>query len=316
MKKYYISLSFLLLLFLFSFKLYAISDYENLIKVRIYHEKDERYISYIKSELAKEIVKFQMKVRAFPDIETIINIASDNDMYNSWIESKGRIFESSQAFCDLKSNEIFIRNPSVIRDNRKLITIILHEYIHLFVNYHWTDAPLWFHEGMAVYFSEGLSINKTFHFISNYAFHKTYLLKKYAYKYPDNPADYYPYYFQSAFVVKKMIDDYPNKFTDLFDYSGFNTKFNDAFQKAFLKTHEDFLSENEKRISRFFYFNIYFGVLSLMWIMFPVFLIIANVKKSIKNKKIIETWSLEILKEEIEEEILKKQWRENEKEDN
>ncbi len=304
-KHCWISISFILF-FLFSCSittLYSYNNYENYIRVRVYHEKDERFISEIKTNLAKSIVEFQMKIKSFPDIETIINIAPDEETFNNWLKSKRIVFENTQAFCDLEKSEIFVRNPKYLGDKRKLIQVLLHEYIHLFINYHWTDAPLWFHEGMAVYFSEGLNFNYVFNFMSTYAFHQNYLLKKYAYKYPENKADLIPFYFQSAFLIKKTLDESPNKLYNLFDHSGFNQRFSSSFLTAFNKTQEEFLFDFEKKIIRFFYFNLYFGFLSSLWIALPIVLIIARIRKKFKNKEILEKWELDLLKIEIEKTI-------------
>ncbi|MCK9328651.1 MAG: hypothetical protein PHY08_05230 [Candidatus Cloacimonetes bacterium] len=297
-----------ILLILYSFilistNLYADNEYEKFIRIRIYHEKDEKFNTYIKTNLAKSIVNFQMKLRTFPDIETIINIAPDEQTFSDWLNSNKIIFKNTQAFCNLNKNEIFIKNPKEIGNNKKMISILLHEYIHLFISYHWKDAPLWFHEGLAVYFTEGLSFNHVFNFMSNYAFHQSYLLKKYAYEYPNNQANIAPYYFQASFIVKKIYNESPVKLYKLFEYSDFNNTFNKSFYNAFSKSQEEYLTEFEKKIVSFFYFNLYFGFLSTLWILLPIILIIARIRKQYHNKKILEEWELETLKNEIEKTI-------------
>ena len=43
----------------------------------------------------------------------------------------------------------------------------------------------------------------------------------------------------------------------------------------------------------FFRLSIYKGLILLMWLCFPVFLIIAKIKKNHKTKKILEEWDME-----------------------
>ena len=307
----------LLIILMYSFSLLfsqTISDeYEEYINVVVFNNKDEKYVPHIKKELAKAIVKFQFDVKSFPDIEVTINIAPDKATYREWTNDKEVVFENSNGFADLRNNQIYINNPRYLGDNKSLIRLLLHEYIHLFINYHWKDAPLWFHEGMAMYFTGSISINHIFRFTTNNALHSNYLLTKYAYEYPKNRAEIEPYYFQAALLIKKIVDDDKQRLYNLFEISTQYSTFNSAFEVAFKENHEDFLTSFEDYTKAFLKINIYKGIILFTWLSFPIILIIAKFKKNHKTRKLLERWEIDEIKEEIEAFCMQEMEYENEK---
>ena len=268
-------------------------DYEQHITVNVFSDKDVRFIDLIKDELSDRIVKFQFEIKSFPDIDIVINVAPDKATYNNWVRGKEKVFENSSAFTNLKTYEIFIKNPTQFYDNRKFINVLLHEYIHIFVDYHFTDAPLWFHEGMANYFSEKQTLNQTFNYVRNNAFNKNYLLIKYAYRYPEQKANIEPYYFQATLIIKRTYEDKMKNFINLFYYAEEHSRFSDAFLAAFGKSQEEFLRNFEKEMNNFFKTHFYIGIMLLTWSLFPIFLIIAKIKQNRRTKKLLEKWDIE-----------------------
>ena len=278
------------------------SDYEELIHVNVFHERDERHIPIIQRELAIKITDFQFILKSFPDIEVHIDIAPDRRTYEDWIRGRAVVFENSQGFTDLAQNRIFIKNPVYLRDQRALIQLLMHEYIHLFIHYHWSDAPLWFHEGMAVYFTENLSINRLYQFTTNNAFHSNYLLLRYAYMYPDDRENIEPFYVQATLLIRFIVENNLDALINLFDERNRFPRFSDSFQAAFHTSQIDFLGNFEREIQKFFRTNIYIGIILLTWLSFPLLLIIARIRKHISTKQILEEWDIEddLNKEEID----------------
>ena len=268
-------------------------DYVRHITVNVFSDKDVRYIDNIKSELSDRIVKFQFEIKSFPDIDIVINVAPDKATYSSWVRGKEKVFENSSAFTNLKTYEIFIKNPTQFSDSRKFINVLLHEYIHIFIDYHFKDAPLWFHEGMANYFSEKQTLNQTLNYIRNNAFNKNYLLIKYAYRYPEQKANIEPYYFQATLIVKRTFEDKMNNLINLFYSSEEYDKFSEAFFAVFGKTQEEYLRNFEKEINNFFKTHFYIGIMLLTWSLFPIFLIIAKIKQNRRTKRLLQKWEIE-----------------------
>ena len=270
-----------------------INEYEDLINVETFHERDEKITQYIKSELAKGIVSFQSEIKCYPDIEITIFVSPNKRTYDEWVSKSNVKILNSIAFADLNKTEIYIQNPRDIRNNKKFINSLLHEYIHIYIHYHFYDAPLWLHEGLAWFYAENISLNQTFQFMMNNAFHTNYLLIKYAYDYPNNISNIEPFYFQSAMLARKINEEYKNQLHKLFDLSYQKHSFTQSFMTAFQMSDIEFLRYFENELQLFFRLNVYKGMLLLAWICFPVFLIIAKFQKNRKTRKILEEWEAE-----------------------
>jgi len=288
----------LLLVFVLLFSSVLFADtlsygYEQFIRVNVFAERDEVYISSIKADLSEAIMRFQSDMNRFPDIKVFINIAPDARAYDEWIASRPIVFENSLGFTDLTTSNIYIRHPAFLGSHRNLIRLLLHEYIHLFIDYHWADAPLWFHEGMAIFFTEKVSLNRLYNFSINNAFHRDYLLVRYAHRYPENRANIEPFYFQAALIMRKIVEEHRQELINLFKLSASHPIFDDTFRMAFRVSQEDFLASFESEIQNLFRLNLYKGILLLTWLAFPILLIIAKIKKNQKTKRLLEEWDIE-----------------------
>lgn len=296
---------FSLFMLLSCFDLHALKerkfDTDFLIHIRVYDEKDEKYAHELKMLFSERMDKFQKRVKHYPDIHVYIRITPNDKFYNDLIKSKAKILQFSQGFTDLRTKEIFLRNPRSIRNLDLYNQLVLHEYIHLFVNYYWQDAPLWFHEGMAVYFSEGITFDKYSNFMRLYAYKPINLIKEYPRTYPDNPHFYEAYYFQSAQAVRKLYDDQQEDFEELWDYN--NLKFDDAYFKAFNSSWYIYINEFDSDIQKNFLNGIIFLVISLIWSTLPVLIIIGALRKKRINKKLMKDWEKDQLFEYIPEEM-------------
>ncbi len=270
-------------------------DTDFLIHIRIYDEKDEKFSRELKQSFSESMDKFQRKMKQFPDIHVYVRISKDDEHFASLIKNRNKVLEFSEGFTDLRSKEIFLKNPRSIRNIEKYQTILLHEYIHLFVAYHWADAPLWFHEGMAVYFSEGISFERYSDFMSFYAYKPMNLIKDNPMKYPENPHFLSPYYFQSAQAIRKLYLDYPKQFESLWDFRRFD--FETAFINAFNMSVYAFVKNFDEVIQRNFLKGIIFMVISVIWFAVPVLVIIGAIRKKRMNRKIINEWENEVLED-------------------
>ena len=293
--RYIIICTFLLLSCLLNAQI-SHNDYIDFITVKVFHDKDIKYIDIIKNELSEKIIELQFELMSFKDIPIQINIAPDRVTYDKWV-NKNHIFnESIIGFADLTTNEIFIKNPTLLKHNG-LIPLLLHEYIHIFINDHWEDVPLWFHEGMALYFSDKMSRVYSLQYLSKNAFHSEYLLLKYAYKYPDNKANLDSYYFQAGLIMRKTFEDKKHKLLNMMANANKFANFSECFRDSFLKSEELFLSDFGNEMDNFYKLNRYLGIMLLSWALFPIILIIAKIKQNSKNKELLSEWEMENIEE-------------------
>jgi len=305
MKTLFITITILLLLYGNIYAQRLDTGYVEFIHINVIDKKFENLVPLLKNKLSDEIIRFQFQMQKYPDIEIELHIAPDKVTYDTWREQYNVTITDSGGFAVSESNKIFIANQRQSITNDSVIRTILHEYIHLFIYHYFSDAPLWFHEGMAIYFSRQMSFSYAFQFITDHAFHREYLLIKYAYNYPANIANIEPFYYQSYSIIKKIVEDKPANIVNLFEASekysatvgaGFQptrNHFEQAFTSVFYKTPEDYLTVFEKDMNTFFKRNLYLGIMMLTWLLFPIFLIIAKIKQNKKAKELLEKWEAE-----------------------
>ncbi len=270
-------------------------DTDFLVHIRIYDSKDEKYSRELKQLFSEQMDKFQRKIKHYPDIHVYIRIAPNDKFYKELTQKRAQITSFSDGFTDLRTKEIFLKNPRSIRNLEDYSKLVLHEYIHLFVSWHWPDAPLWFHEGMAVYFSEGISFDRYSDFMKFYAYRPMNLIKDNPNTYPENPHFYSPYYFQSAEAVKKLYLDNPEHFEKFWDLR--RMPFDMAFIRAFNTSTDTFLNNFDHNIRKNFLNGIIFMIITLIWSALPVLVIIGALRKKRISRTIIKDWEKEQLEE-------------------
>jgi hypothetical protein len=92
----------------------------------------------------------------------------------------------------------------------------MHEYVHWFLDQTLWDAPLWFHEGMATYYSRQLGYEKYWQFVSARFWGKSMELGNR--DYPQDKNDWAFFYLNSTFALQYMKDEYPEAWKDFWDY--------------------------------------------------------------------------------------------------
>ena len=190
--------------------------------------------------LYDNIEVFQKRIGSYPDLPVKIVIAKDNEEYKSFTSKGKGIIQFSEAVYNFKEQTIYVRNPRNLKNISRLHKILLHEYIHHYVYHHWKNAPLWFHEGMAVYYSEDLSYERELNFIKDFILGNSLPLKKMKYIYPDQMIKWESFYAKSALAIKYIDTKKKKEFYEFWDFSEFDKNFDSAFLKAFYFTTDDF----------------------------------------------------------------------------
>ena len=288
----------LLLILSFSFIFSAIHpiDYRSGNILISADEKDIHYAEKIAEALNYNIDRFQRKIGQYPDIPVKIKIASDNEEYQEFSGSSSAIIEFSQAFFDPTDKTIYLRNPAKLRNFEFLNRILLHEYIHLFVRTYWFNPPLWFNEGMAVYFSYDLNLDREFNFVINYIMGNSRSLNAMKRRYPENRIEWESFYAKSGLAVKYLYNKKRNGFYSLWERSGAERDFNKSFFRAFFLTQDQFSRMFEEYSRSHFTMEILLASTGLIWMIFPLILLIGGIRKKFRNKKIEQLWEEESIK--------------------
>ncbi len=250
-----------------------------------YQGEDGRIAAELGKRLAKEIGDFQKKTGHYPELETHIIIAANREEYKTFLQKGVEIQEFSQAFYKRSTNTIYIRNP---HDNLRYDTlskILLHEYIHSFVYHYFINAPLWFHEGMAVYFSNDFSHNRELGLARDYLFGNTLPLSQMRKSYPENRIEWESFYAKSALAVRYLFQNKPGQFYQLWQVARPSSKFNAAFLKSFKYTPLDFSIYFEEYCETHFRSEIILALSGMIWLLFPFLFIIGYFRRRQKAKK-------------------------------
>ncbi|MCF7911152.1 MAG: hypothetical protein K9M99_01385 [Candidatus Cloacimonetes bacterium] len=276
-------IAILLLLLLILPCLAEVQNYDNIYLE--YTAGDGRLAAELGEKLAADIGDFQKKIGHYPLLETHIIIAADQKEYESFLQSSSGIQEFSQAIYRHSTNTIYIRSP---RDNlryQELNKILLHEYIHSYVFHYFSNAPLWFHEGMAVYFSNDFSHNRELGLARDYLFGNTMPLSEMRQNYPVNRIEWESFYAKSALAVRYLSINKSGQFYRLWDFAEDSGQFNASFLRSFKYTALDFSLFFEEYCKTHFRSEIILALSGMIWLLFPLLFIIGYIRRSRKMRQ-------------------------------
>lgn len=287
-------LSICLILFLVMQSLLASSaesSFENIILLG--NEQDLEIISHVLWQFDQEIADFQKAIGSYLDSKITIRIAADKKEYQAWTKDTSSIIEFSLAFYDRQRESIQLRHPSEIRSLTLLRKILLHEYIHHYVDKFWKNPPLWFNEGMAVYFSGDMGFDRELSFARNYILGNSRPLHLMRYNYPRNQIEWESFYAKSALAVKYLYNEKREEFYRLWDFAESEEDFYSAFQKAFYMSEYEFSAFFENFAKTRFRIEILLASTGIIWSLLPLLLIVGVIRKKIRNRRQRIEWSKE-----------------------
>jgi hypothetical protein len=283
-----IKLSFLLLLF-FTFSAAEKTTFEN---INIYSEQPE-FAEDLAKNLSQDIFDFQKKIGKYPEFPINIYIAADKKQFQKWVGENSGIIEHSQAFYNSKSKAIFARNLSEIRSVSRMRKLLLHEYIHAFVRQYWQKGPLWFNEGLAVYFAGELDINREINFVKEYIMGKSVPLWQMKYNYPKQRINVESFYAKSGLAMKYLFNNKRSEFYHLWDRAEEGKSFESAFLLSFRYTTRDFSAFFEEYSKTHFRAEMLLASTSIIWGFFPIIFLLVIVIRKIRNRRILIKWEAE-----------------------
>jgi len=228
-------------------------------------------------------------------------LAENSKEYTSFTKNRKGIIEFSNAMYNQKENRIYLRSPGELGSYTKINKVLLHEYIHAFVGYYFQKVPLWFNEGMAVYFSADLGYDRELNFIWNRLAGNTLPLNKMVSKYPKNQVEWESFYAKSGLAVKYLATKKKANFYRFWEMAEKGNSFPKSFRMVFYQSFQGFSNSFEVYAKRHFHFGILFASSSLLWGVMPFVFLIAVLRKKLKTRRIAKEWrseEVEIAEEE------------------
>lgn len=290
----------LFILLLLSSSVYAIEWQENSYRGIVVYSapKDTAYAGIMISGLQNKIDTFQMKLGVYPNKQLIIRILPNREEYKKLTSGKGKIVESSEAFYSPKEQVIYVRSPDQIPAQR-YDAVLMHEYIHWFLDEVLHNAPLWFHEGMAYYYSGQYGFQSYYEF-TRYLFMGYRLsLTDMNYNYPSDRSYWNMFYLTSAFAVKHMETRYNEQWQRFWDYVNYihsasvseknnRTDFYQAFYLAFKKSIFAFSRDYNKVLKRYAWQFPLVGINAIIFAVLPFIVLASWLKQRRKLKAMPE----------------------------
>jgi hypothetical protein len=293
----------LCLLLLVSGFLFASNPFEQIIgdSVIIQHKPEQRELAvYLTNVMDKQIFSFQKKLGVYPDNPVNVVLSPSEKWYDEQTKGRREIVKKAQAYYNGADRSIIIRDPGSTRGVAALRTVFMHEYIHYFIDSYIASAPLWFHEGMAVYFSGGYGLNHEIVFARGYLFGRRPALLEMVADYPESQNNWEMFYATSALAVKTMYKDFKPEFYRLW-YSAELTKhqtgnkalFGQLFRKNFFMTVNQFDSYFRIQQKKVFIGHSSALIGSLIGPLMAIVLVFAFIRKKKDNKKLSKQWTEE-----------------------
>jgi hypothetical protein len=258
---------------------------------------DSLIIAEVIQKFSSDIDNFHRKIGQYPDLLIKISVFDNDEDYFSFARNSSEIIEFSRAFYSRREGTIFLRNPKEQRNFVHLNQILLHEYIHHFVTSYWINTPLWFNEGMAVYFSGDLNMDREFNFVKNYILGNSRNLDQMKFRYPEDRIEWESFYAKSGLAIKYLFKRNYQEFINIFEYGSRGVTFENAFLRSFFMTTRDFSLLFEEYSKKHFTTEILLASTGMIWGILPLILIIGWIRKKIIAARIQKSWE----KEEIAE---------------
>ncbi|HNX36890.1 MAG TPA: hypothetical protein PKI15_00900 [Candidatus Cloacimonadota bacterium] len=227
--------------------------------------------------------KLQMELGIYTDGRVPIYVVPDKQTYHLLSRGKDEIVEFSDAFYSSTDKMIYIRSYDQITESYQ--KVLIHEYIHWYLDQILTDAPLWFHEGMATYYAGQMGYERYLEFMRNRFWGKDTDIFLQGYAYPEAQTDWSQYYLSSYFALQLMRDKKPEEWKEFWNlvsinwHRGYETNFVEAFNRAYLTTLWDFSNEYSRYSKRLAYQYLAVAVNALLLSLLPFVLLLAYYKR-------------------------------------
>lgn len=257
-------------------------SYKNeLIEVIANHE-DKGLAQEIMDHLPKLIDRFQMDIGVYPKFRQEIYLSHDRSDFQDLVATFGGITEHANAFYSRRDSIIYIKSFLEIGNKETFYQILHHEYIHAFIDYHFKDAPLWFHEGMAIHFSKQFTSNMVYSLGLDYLSSEITPINDMERQYPKEKRKLTSFYAKSAMAVEYLHKQDKLAFSSIFES---NSRFNIAFNQSFAMSLEKFYNDFEKDFKKKIILNVIYTMGTFIGLIFPIIFIWGWIRRILKRSK-------------------------------
>ena len=239
-----------------------------------------------------------MKLGVYPINPLYITILPNRQEYKQLTHGKGKLVESSEAFYSPSEHKIYVRSPdqitTAVYDN-----VLMHEYIHWFLDETLDNAPLWFHEGMAMYYSGQFNF-QTYYNFSRYRFMGYKIsLNDMALQYPANRSYWEMFYLTSVFAINNLESRHNQEWQEFWNIVGLvynrsaakqtlKSDFIKVFNYSFHMSLYTYSKEFDKTLTRFGWQFPLVGINAIIFSLLPFVVFIAWLKSRRKMKAMPE----------------------------
>lgn len=244
--------------------------YENNLIEVLANKEDKALALDIMEHLPKLIDRFQMDIGVYPKFKARIYLSHNQQDFKNLVATFGGITEHSNAFYSRRDSLIYIKSFTEIGTNESFYQILHHEYIHAFIDYHFKDAPLWFHEGMAIHFSKQFSTNMVYTLGTDYITGDIPTIDQMESRYPQDSNSLTTFYAKSAMAVEYLYKKNSLAFSRIFTT---NSYFNIAFNRSFGYSQEKFYADFEKDFQEKIIINAVYSLGTLVGLAIPIIFI-------------------------------------------
>lgn len=254
---------------------------DDLIEVQA-NQEDIVLAQEIMGHLPNLIDRFQMEIGVYPKFKARIYLSHDKQDFKNIVATFGGITEHSNAFYSRRDSVIYIKSFVELGNKEMFYQILHHEYIHAFIEYHLKDAPLWFHEGMAIHFSKQFDTNMVYSLGLDYLLGDISKISQMGSSYPENSNDLTTFYAKSAMAVEYLYNLDNNDFGRIFtSHSRFNLAFNRSFGFSLEKFYTDFEREFQHKII----LNVIYSLGTLVGLILPIIFIWGWILRTVRRRK-------------------------------
>jgi hypothetical protein len=265
--------------------------------------KDTAYANLMVKSLHQKINAFQVKLGVYPINPLQIIILPNRQEYRNLTQGKGKIVESSEAFYSPVEHKIYVRSPDQIT-TEVYDNVLMHEYIHWFLDETLDNVPLWFHEGMAMYYSGQFNFQAYYSF-TRYRFMGYKLsLNDMVYQYPADKSYWEMFYLTSVFAINNLEGRHNKEWQDFWNivgmvYNSSNNKqtmksdFIKVFNYAFKMSLYAYSKQYDKTLSRYGWQFPLVGINAFIFALLPFVVIFGWLKGRRRMKAMPDSHSSE-----------------------
>ncbi len=241
-----------------------------------------RDYSALLNSLEQRIELLQRSTGVYTDQRADIYLVPDRPSYKLLTRGKDSIVEFSEAFYSSSEQRIYVRSHDQVQSG--YASILMHEYVHWYLDEIFLGAPLWFHEGMATRYGTDLGWERYPLFIRERFWGNKMDLFELAYRYPEAQRDWELYYLSSYFAVKYMQEkdvELWRRFWGIVSQNhrkGGKTRFISAFSTAYGSSLFQFNQEFSQHTRKMAYLYLVIGVNSFIFMLLPFAVVIAIIR--------------------------------------